>query len=197
MVRAMSRSWWRALPLSALLLAGCAGSMEPVAPCCYSGDYSMSRLADVRLALAGGRTVAFGEQFPDYAPYPGLLAPLLPFREAPVTEADDPRTAETLRRHDANGDGIIEEPELSRLMVHEAATGLGHQVDHLQASPRVQALVLSAADTGGLMRWLKRRLPGMTADAQALFRDLERIGQDLRLRGSEGEGNQADADFDE
>jgi hypothetical protein len=77
-------------------------------------------------------------------------------------------------------------PEIGVLYLREGALGMGHQVDHLAVGgQRVDAITTSTSDVGGLMRYLNARMDTLTPEAQAIFRDLERVGLDIRQRGSE------------
>ncbi len=179
------------------VLAGCAAPTVPPDPCCYAGAYSKARLADVRLVLANGQAQTFAALFPDFRAGDGWILTPLPFQEADIAQVSYDTARAAMLQYDANGNGLIEAPELTVLYIREAARGLGHQVAHLEASPRTAALVLPAADIDGLMQWLKRNRSRMTPQAQALTADLERVGLDLRNRGSEGgdEGSKGDGGF--
>jgi len=173
-----------ALLSSAVLLSSCVGTTQPVAPCCYAGPYHMGRLASLPMERADGTRTTFGELFADFTPASGFLAPTLPFQEVQIAEVTYSYAHDALLRHDVNGDGRIEPPELALLYVQEAARGLGKagQV------PGNQALALSTVDVGGLMRWTRDNLHRMSPEAQATFAELDRLGLDLRTESEYGDG---------
>lgn len=160
----------------AVLLSACASTTEPVPPCCYAGPYHMGRLASLPVERAGGTRTTFGELFPGFTPAGGFVAPALPFQEVDIAEVTYSYAHDALSRHDVNGDGRIEAPELALLYVQQAARGLGEAA----RVPGNQALVLSTADIGGLMRWTRDNLHRMSPEAQATFAELDRLGIDLR-----------------
>ncbi len=88
----------------------------------------------------------------------------------------------------ANTTRYLEGPELLVLYIRESAIGLGHSVDYLGVNPRFNALATSAADTGGLMAFVKQNTAAMTDHAQRIFQDLEQMGLDRRNRGGGGSG---------
>ena len=93
--------------------------------------------------------------------------------------------------YDANKNKLIEEPEVAVLYLREGALGMGHDVDHLAVDgKRVDAIMTSRSDVGGLMRYLDARMDTLTPEAQAVFRDMERVGLDIIQRGSEGPDSQ-------
>lgn len=170
-----------------LLLAGCASMTEPSPPCCYTGTYTMARLQNVSLVMRGGSSVSFGDVFRGFQPSTGLFATAFPFRKVDIASVVYHALAPVLPIYDANDDGWLEKPELAVLYVREAALGLGKHVDHLAVGGKpVRALVLSQADVGGLVDWVKAHKSEMTPEARAIFSDLVRVGQDKLLKGSEG-----------
>ena len=54
---------------------------------------------------------------------------------------------------------------------------------------RVDALVLPAVETGGLVRYVNVNLDRMTPEARDIFNKLELVRIDLRSRGSENDGS--------
>ena len=78
-------------------------------------------------------------------------------------------------------------PELTVLYEREAAIGLGHDEDHLAVNGQpVRALQTASADVAGLLNFVAAHGGRLQPEQQAIFRDLERLGRDLRSRGSEG-----------
>ena len=68
---------------------------------------------------------------------------------------------------------------------------MGHKVDHLAVGgKRYDAITTSRSNVGGLMQYLDARMDSLPAETQAIFRDLVQVGQDLKLRGSEGPDRQ-------
>ena len=167
---------------AALLLAGCAGTGEPATPCCYQGELTRARAVDVYLALAGGGKLSLAEALPGIgAGDVGPLGPQLPFSSAEIALVTLGSLKPVLPRYDANGDGFIQEPELTVMYIREAAIGLGHEVDHVGVNPRADAIVLPESETRGLARFVDRNLFRMTRGAQAIFRDLVFLGQQIMI----------------
>ena len=171
-----------------LALSGCGTTTEPVAPCCYSGEVALARASDVYLALEDGGKVSFPQAFPGFEPQTGIFTTALPFQKAEVSDVLYASLLPVLPQYDANGDGWIESPELTVLYIREAAIGLGHSVSYVGVNPRADALVLSQAETGALVRYVNDNRHRMTPAAQTVFRELVLVGQDLREKGSENDG---------
>ena len=176
--------------LGCLLLAGCGSTTEIERPSTYVGDITPAHLEDVYLAIPGDNRLAFRDVFKGFEPQTGFLTNPLPFRKVAVAdviyEAANPVAA--YYDTNANNNGYLEGPELLVLYIRESAIGLGYSVDYLGVNPRFNALATSAADTGGLMEFVKKNKTTMTEHAQRIFRDLEQIGQDRRNRGGGGSG---------
>ena len=175
--------------IGSLVLTACAGAYEPTPHCCYTGDYKLAHVSDIYLVLENGQRMDFAQVFPDYAPEKGLFQSAFPFIEAEISRVTYAALLPVLPQYDANGDGRIQEPELTVLYIREAALGLGHNVSHVGTNPRTDALVLSDYEAGGLVRYVNTHLAKMTPESQAVFRELIMVGQDLRLEGSEGPDN--------
>lgn len=175
-----------ALALTALAfgLSACAGSGAPRPPCCYQGDLTLARAADVYLSLKSGQKIGFSQAFPGFAPRPGLLAPQLPFFNAEISTVTFGALFPLLPQYDANQDGFIQEPELIVLYIREAAIGLGHDVSHVGVNPRVGALVLPAAEVSGLVQFVNDNHSRMSADARGMFRDLVLLGQQVLIEST-------------
>lgn len=182
--------------LLSLALSACAGaSYEPRPPCCYSGDYTLARSSDVYLALDNGQRLSFPQAFPGYTPETGFFQSAFPFIETDIALVTYASLQPVLPQYDANGDGRIQEPELTVLYIREAALGLGHNVNHVGTNPRTDALVLPSNEASGLVRYVKSRLSQMTPESQAVFRELVMVGQDQRLKGSEGRDREVGGQF--
>lgn len=169
-------------------LASCASSTELVPPCCYTGDVALAHVADVKLALTDGNEIGFAQAFPGYEPQPGPFTTAFPFRRVEIARVTFGALRPVLPQYDANDNGRMEEPELTVLYIREAALGMGLKVDHVATSDRADALVLSAGETGGLVRYVKANLDQMTPPARDIFKKLDLLGIQLRSRGSENGG---------
>ena len=178
--------------LSAMLLVACGSTTDIVNPPTYVGEITAAPLKDVYLATSGGKRLTFLEVFKGFEAQSGFLTDALPFQKVAVADIAYQAAAPAAAYYDANANnnGYLEAPELLVLYIRESAIGLGHSVDYLGVNPRFNALATSTADTGGLMKFVKENKTGMTDDAQSIFRDFERLGQDRRSRnrGSGGGG---------
>ena len=171
-----------AMTVLGLVLAGCRASTDLVKPRLYRGDVAVTHLADTRLTLENGTTVAFGEIFSDFSAKPARLARVFPFRTVDVRLVSFASLRNVLPKYDANGDRYLQEPELTALYVHEAARGLGYPVARIDPGGRNGAIATSEADVAALMRFIDRHLHEMTPPQRRIFRDLYRLGRELRPR---------------
>ncbi len=171
-----------------LALSACGTTTEPVAPCCYTGEIRLARASDVYLALDNGGKVSFSQAFPGFEPQSGVFTTAFPFRKVEVSDVLYATLLPVLPQYDANGNGWIESPELTVLYIREAAIGLGHSVSYVGVNPRADALVLSKAETGALVRYVNDNRHRMTSAAQTVFRELDLVGRDQREKGSENDG---------
>ncbi len=176
--------------LGCLLLAGCGSTTEIKRPSTYVGDITPAHLEDVYLAIPGDKRLTFQNVFKGFEPQTGFLTNPLPFRKVAVADIIYQAAKPVAAYYDtnANNNGYLEGPELLVLFIRESAIGLGHSVDYLGVNPRFNALATSAADTGGLMVFVKQNKATMTDHAQQVFRDFEQIGLDRRNRGGGGSG---------
>ncbi len=176
--------------LGCSLLAGCGSTTEIERPPTYVGDITPAHLQDVYLAMPGDKRLTFQDVFKGFEPQTGFLTNPLPFRKVAVADIVYQAANPVAAYYDtnANNNGYLEGPELLVLYIRESAIGLGHSVDYLGVNPRLNALATSAADTGGLMEFVKKNKATMTDHAQQVFRDLEQIGLDRRNRGGGGSG---------
>ena len=193
MLDAMDAQGRRSFPvviLGGLRLAGCGATTEVVRPPTYGGDITPAHLEDVYLAMPGDKRLTFRDVFKGFEPQTGFMTNPLPFRKVAVTDVIDEAASPVAAYYDsnANNNGYLEGPELLVLYIRESAIGLGHSVDYLGVNPRFNALATSAADTGGLMEFVKKNKATMTDHAQQVFRDLEQIGLDRRNRAGGGSG---------
>ena len=157
----------------ALALGGCKPSADLVKPCCYRGDVALVHLADTRLALDDGSTVAFGEVFPGLRADTESFGRVFPFRRADIGIGTFASLRGVLPGYDANGNGILETPELTALYVTEAARGLGYPAVRIEPSG---AIATSRADESALVRFVERHRHEMAKPQQAIFRDLYWLG---------------------
>jgi len=176
--------------LSAVLAMGCGSSSDINHPTTYVGDITSARLEELYLTTSDGKKLSFGEVFTGFEAETGFLTDSLPFPKVAVTDVIYEAAKPVAEYYDskANANGYLESPELLVLYIRESAIGLGHPVDYIGVDSRVDALATTNADTGGLMKFVKENKSGMTEDAQAIFRDIERIGLDWRARGKGGAG---------
>lgn len=193
MLDAMKTQGPRSIPvviLGCLLLAGCGSTTKIERPSTYVGDIAPAHLEDIYLAMPSDKRLAFRDVFNGFEPQTGFMTRPLPFRKVAVADIIYEAALPVAAYYDANANnnGYLEGPELLVLYIRESAIGLGHSVDYLGVNPRFNALATSAADTGGLMAFVKQSKATMTDHAQRIFRDLEQIGLDRRNRGGGGSG---------
>ncbi len=167
--------------LLSLTISACASTTEPQPPCCYKGELTLGHVNQVYFSLENGNRLEFNSAFPGYAPQNGFFTRAFPFIEADIALVTYQSLLPILPQYDANGDGRIQEPELTVLYLREAAIGLGHRVNHVGVNPRTDALILPKTESGGLVRYVDQNLSRMTPAAKKVFRDLENLGRDLRL----------------
>ena len=165
----------------AVALGGCKPSANLVRPCCYNGDAALAHLADTRLTLEDGSTVAFGEAFPGFGTESDSFGRVFPFRKADLGIDTFASLREVLPKYDANGDRILETPELTALYVTEAARGLGYPVVGIEPSGAGGAIATSRADESALVRFVERHLHEMAKPQQGIFRDLYWLGLEVDM----------------
>ena len=163
----------------AVALGGCKPSTDLVKPCCYRGDVALAHLADTRLTLEDGSTVTFGEAFPGFDTESDSFGRVFPFRKADLGIDTFASLREVLPKYDANGDRILETPELTTLYVTEAARGLGYPVVGIEPSGAGGAIATSRADESALVRFVERHLHEMAKPQQGIFRDLYWLGVEV------------------
>jgi hypothetical protein len=179
------------LILAALFLGGCGASTALVKDCCYTGDAVLVHLDSVQFVASDGTTSTFAAIYPGYTPQDSFATKSFPFRKADYAQITYDALAVILPLYDANKNKVIEEPEIAVLYLREGALGMGHDVDHLAVDgKRVDAIMTSRSDVGGLMLYLDARMDSLTPEVQAEFRDMERVGLDIIQRGSEGADRQ-------
>ena len=170
-----------AMTVLGIVLSGCDASTELARPCCYRGDVALTHLVDTRLTLENGSTVAFDEVFTDFSADPVPLARVFPFRVADIRLVTFASLRDILPKYDANGDHLLQEPELTALYVHETARGLGHPVARIDPSGRGGAIATSQADVSALVRFVERHLNEMAQPQRRIFYDLRRLGDELQM----------------
>ena len=179
------------LAAASLLLAACGGSTALIRDCCYQGDAVLIHLDSVQFVAPDGTTSTFDDIYPGYTPQDSFATKSFPFRKVRYALITYDALAVILPLYDANKNGLMEEPEIAVLYLREGALGMGHKVGHLAVDgKRVDAIMTSRSDVGGLMRYLDARMDSLTPEVQAEFRDMERVGLDIIQRGSEGPDRQ-------
>ena len=163
-------------------LAGCGASTNLVRPCCYKGDVALTHLADTNLALEDGTTVAFGDVFGGFEPDPSPIGRIFPFERADIGLVTFESLRDILPGYDANGNRILEKPELTALYVREAARGLGYPVSGIEPGGRNGAIATSTADVSALVRFVERNRHEMARPQQRIFRDLYWLGLEVDTR---------------
>ena len=179
------------LVAASLFLGACVGSTSLIRNCCYDGDEALVQLDRVQFVAPDGSTSTFNQIYPGFSSQDNFLTNSFPFRKVDYAQVPYDALAVILPLYDANKNGFLEEPEVTVLYLREGALGMGHKVDHLAVEDkRVDAVTTSRSNVGGLMRYLDERKDSLTPEVQAVFRDMERVGQDILLRGSEGPDDQ-------
>ena len=179
------------LVAATLLLGACGGSTALIKDCCYQGDAALVHLDGVQFVAPDGTSSTFDEIYPGFTPQDSFATKSFPFRTVDYAQIPSDALAAILPLYDANKNGFMEEPEIAVLYLREGALGMGHKVDHLAVDgKRVDAIMTSRSDVGGLMRSLDARMESLPPEVQAEFRDMERVGLDIIQRGSEGADRQ-------
>ncbi len=173
-------------------LVACTSSTEIRAPCCYTGDVTLAKLESVYLVLTDARKMPFKTVFVGFESQTGIVTTTFPDRNIDIALVTYASLVPVLPAYDANGDGFLQIPEFTVLYIREAAIGMGHEVDYIGVNPKVSALSTSAADFGGLLEYVKRNEAAMSEQARQIFSDLDRVGQDWVLRGSENGNKRRD-----
>ena len=168
------------LPLSAL-----AANYDPFTNCCYIGPLTKSRVAEVSLRMQDGRRAAFQEIFADFRAQTGLFKRSPAFRQARIARVHYGALGEVMPQYDANGNGVLEVPELTTLYIREAALGLGHDVATGGVTP-AGALALPQSEVGGLVVYIERNTKRMTPHGRAVFNDLAHLARDIRTERDNG-----------
>lgn len=176
---------------AALILAAWSPMSFATLRCCYSGDVVDTKVTDVEVKLEDGRTVTFGELFPDFTSSSSFFPLFYPVYRLDIARVVYPHLAVKFIGYDANDNGFIEEPELNVLFMEEAARGFDHAVTQLGGDTRLRAVFVSPGDIDGLIRLVNRRRSEMKPDARKTFEEIELLRRDFRLDGSEP-GEQGD-----
>ena len=152
--------------------------------CCYSGDVVHSPAAAVEVKLKDGRTVSFGELFPDFQTSTSFFKLMYPVYRLDIARVVYSHLAIKFIEYDANNNGHIEEPELNVLYIEEAARGLDHPVTQLGGKDRIRAVFVPPGDIDGLIRLVARHRADMNPDARKTFDEIELLRRDFRLDGT-------------
>ena len=153
--------------------------------CCYSGDVVDMQATDVEVRLEDGRTVSFGELFPDFKSSSSFFPLFYPVYRLDIARVVYSHLAIKFIDYDANDNGFIEEPELNVLYMEEAARGLDHPIAQLGGDSRLRAVFVPPGDIDGLIRLVNRRRSDMKPDARKTFEEMELLRRDFRLDGTE------------
>ena len=163
----------------AVTLAGCKPSTNLVKPCCYDGDVALTHLGDTHLTLEDGATVAFGDIFSGFTADSDQFGRVFPFEKADIGLVTFASLRDLLPKYDANGDRILQKPELTALYVQEAARGLGYPVVRVEPSGSNGAIATSRADESALVRFVERHVHEMAKPQRKVFRDLYWLGLEV------------------
>ncbi|MFT5393449.1 MAG: hypothetical protein ACI8PT_003650 [Gammaproteobacteria bacterium] len=178
------------LTASVFVMIGCQSNQALVKPCCYLGNLRSVHFTDLQFALADGHTVPFSSLFPGFE-----LSHAAVLRAPPVLEnfyidrvAYVP-LARALMSHDGNGDGRLEDPEMTKFYLWESARGLGHDIVEIRAhGVAVRAIQSSVADFGSLLNYLSDNQARFDKNTVALFRLLEAEAIEQRIMDSDAHG---------
>ena len=127
-----------------------------------------------------------------FTPDERLFTATLPFEQAESQDIIYASLEPLYVIYDANQNSYLERPELIVLHAREAMLGTGIAVLHLGGDTPIWALSIPNADVGGLMNWIHARRGSMNETGRIIFEDLERLGIDIRTRGSENDDDVED-----
>ncbi len=185
MRNALKRRGLVALLAFAVMLAACTPKGAAFFQCCYQGDSVEMRLSDLQVRLEDGRTLSFEELFPDFESSRSFFTLTYPVFKLDIARVVYPHLSLKFMDYDANGNGFIEEPELTVLYIEEAARGLGQPIARLGAEGSPRAIFAPAGDIDGLIRLVNRRRAEMDPDARKTFDELDLLRIDFRIDGTE------------
>jgi hypothetical protein len=173
------------LLLAAALMLGTWSSIASASlRCCYQGDAADLPAAEVEVKLKDGRTVPFGELFPEFTTSTSLFTSMYPVYKLDIARVVYPHLAVKFLEYDANGNGSIEEPELNVLFMEEVARGLDHPITQLGGESRLRAIFIPAGDIDGLIQLVNDHRSEMKPDARKTFDEIELLRDDFRLDGT-------------
>ena len=175
----------------ALLLAGFSPPSSAMLRCCYKGDSPELQASSVEIKLEDGRTVTFGELFPDFEASSTLFPLYYPVYRLAISRVVYSHLFAKFSFYDANKNGYIEEPELTVLYIEETARGLDKSIAQVGGEQRLGAIFVSPGDIDGLIRLVARHRSAMKPDARKTFDEIELLRRDFRLDGTEP-GEQGD-----
>ena len=178
----------------ALLLGTWSPQSAAILQCCYHGDSVEMRLTDLQVRLEDGQTVSFQELFPDFESSTSFFTLTYPVFKLDIARVVYAHLSLKFIDYDANGNGAIEEPELTVLYIEEAARGLGQPIAQLGAEGTPRAIFAPAGDIDGLIRLVNRRRSEMDPDARKTFDEIDLLRIDFRIDGTEP-GEQGDGSF--
>ena len=171
--------------IMAATLSGCVSNTTAVPPCCYQGAVTTAPLSTLQLRTEDGKDMRLIDALAGFTVEQGLLASPLPFDEVESQDFTFASLAPLMAVYDANGDGMLERPEIVVLYAREAILASGTAVRHLGADTPIWALSASNADVGGLVNWVHAHRDTMNSNGRVIFSDLQRLGLELRYRPNE------------
>jgi hypothetical protein len=169
----------------AATLSGCVSNTTPVTPCCYQGAVTTATFSSLDLRTEDGKRMRLLDALAGFTAEQGLLASTLPFDEVEGQDFTFASLAPLMTIYDANHDGMLERPEIVVLYAREAMLASGTAVRHLGAETPIWAISASNADVGGLVNWVRAHRDTMNPNGRVIFRDLQRLGLELRYRPNE------------
>jgi len=177
------------LAIFSVLVAGWVSAAQ-AAFTTYQGPLVETRLENLSFILESGRKVPLPDALPGYTPDSSFLKLRLPISRHWFDIGMVPKAAyrDVFRSYDANGNDMLERPEMAVMYAVEAARGLGHPAVGLGASDPVPALSAPREDVSGLLRYINANKSRMNGFAQALFRDMPWLIEFLRSSQEGGRG---------
>ncbi|MEM7250619.1 MAG: hypothetical protein AAF493_04315 [Pseudomonadota bacterium] len=143
--------------------------------CCYTGDYTMAYLKDIRFSTGGGE-LTVEDALPGLAAREGMVGADLPTESITIARIINRDAEEQIRGYDANDDGLLDEPEAVVMYLVELAKGMGSSVSGLTKDGEdVRALRVSVAERSGIAAFAQAHKTKLTDAAQAIFDAVEEL----------------------
>ena len=172
--------------LLALAVAGCAPPTQPVAPCCYNGAVTLARLSELSLIGRGGRSYSVAQALPGLHADLSAFGRVLPFDKVDIQTEAFGSLRPIFNHYDANGDTILQAPELTLLLLIESARGLGKDVVGARTQAPVASLQLSSSELSALVRYTEMMRPQFNPRAQQLFANIDQLERVLEVYRNDG-----------